>query len=268
MTLPLSKVIHTDDFSSEEYMGIKQKYNLGFNSRVSHLDYSRDNRKDWEITMAVYGLDSCGAIREDAEILGIGAATEETIGAISPYVKRVFATDLYFEPGSWEEWLPKQFIVRPQDYFPGGCNPRRIVVQHADGLDLPYEDNSFDGIFSSSSIEHFGDEDDIRKAIEEAHRVLKPGGVAAISTEWKISGPGGGWDNVQVFDEERLKRVWLDGIDWTLQGDLETSLPDVPRVDFIRSINDREYALNFWPHVILSNGIYEWTSVHLTLVKN
>jgi ubiquinone/menaquinone biosynthesis C-methylase UbiE len=43
------------------------------------------------------------------------------------------------------------------------------------GLTLRYEDASFDSVFATSSIEHFGDYDDVRKALSKIRRVLKPG---------------------------------------------------------------------------------------------
>ena len=42
---------------------------------------------------------------------------------------------------------------------------------------LRYPDDTFDGIFSSGSIEHFGDLQDVANAAYEMGRVLKPGGV-------------------------------------------------------------------------------------------
>ena len=48
---------------------------------------------------------------------------------------------------------------------------------------LPYEDNSFDVIFSKSIIEHFYYPE---KVFEEAYRVLKPGGtIITLTPEWQ-----------------------------------------------------------------------------------
>lgn len=46
-------------------------------------------------------------------------------------------------------------------------------------LELPYEDDSFDAIFSHHVIEHVGDHE---KHLEEAARVLKPGGAFYVGT--------------------------------------------------------------------------------------
>jgi SAM-dependent methyltransferase len=51
----------------------------------------------------------------------------------------------------------------------------------AKALDFP--DDTFDAVFTLSSIEHFGSEPQVARAAKEIGRVLKPGGVAMIVTE-------------------------------------------------------------------------------------
>lgn len=55
-----------------------------------------------------------------------------------------------------------------------------------DGRRLDFADESFDVVFSMSSIEHFGALDDIARSAEEIGRVLKPGGHAFLTTECYI----------------------------------------------------------------------------------
>jgi len=49
----------------------------------------------------------------------------------------------------------------------------------ADILDLPYEDNRFDGLYNMGVMEHFSEEQ-IRLAFSEFYRVLRPGGRIVI----------------------------------------------------------------------------------------
>ena len=265
--MKLSKVANVNDFNSSEFQSILNDYNFAGIKTFPQADPSVLNRKSWEIIMAMYSFKKLGIINDSSEILGVGVAKEETISMLSKDVKRVFATDIYLDGGSWQHWYEKELLVDARQYMSGDYNHRRVVWQHVDGRDMPYEDNSFDGVFSCSSLEHFGNELDIRKAIEEVYRVLKPGGVAAISTEYKIEGDGEGFANVQLFDRNRLDRVWLDGINWTCVDYLDEELDDTKFIDFEKSIHDREYQKNAHPHIKLDNGTYKWTSVHLTLVK-
>ena len=54
-------------------------------------------------------------------------------------------------------------------------------------LDLRFEPETFDVVFCLSSIEHFGGDTAARHASAEMHRVAKPGGVVAITTECLIN---------------------------------------------------------------------------------
>lgn len=265
--ISLCKVANINDFDTKEFKDLFKSEDLGYISMFPNAIPSIMNRKTWEIGMALISLEKTGVLKPDAEILGIGVAKEQTISVLSNKVKRVFATDIYLEPGSWGGWYEKDLLVSPKKYMDEKYNNRRVVWQHVDGRDLPYEDNSFDAIFSCSSIEHFGDEAEVRKSIEEAYRVLKPGGVAAISTEYKISGVGDFFHNVQLFDEERLNKIWLDGIGWKLYENIDYELDDTEYIDFERSIHDDKYREIAHPHIKLDNGSFKWTSIHLTLIK-
>jgi SAM-dependent methyltransferase len=58
-----------------------------------------------------------------------------------------------------------------------------------DARALDFPDDSFDAVVSFSSIEHFGDADDIARAASEIGRVLRPGGYAFLVTEVFVRHP-------------------------------------------------------------------------------
>jgi SAM-dependent methyltransferase len=264
MAFPLSKVANIADFKNEAFKSIFFKYNLN-PQNLNNLQFL--NRKTWEIAMAIYSFDYFNLLDNTKEFLGIGAGKEETISILSNYAKRVFATDIYLDQGGWSEWHDKQVLIDARPEMGERYNHRRVVWQHVNGCELPYEDNSFDGIFSCSSIEHFGNEKEIRQAIEEAYRVLKPGGIAAISSEYKILGEGDGFDNIQLFDRKRLERVWLDGLGWDALDFLDEKIDDTNFIDFNKYIVNNNYQKNAHPHIKLISKNYQWTSVHLTFQK-
>jgi SAM-dependent methyltransferase len=49
------------------------------------------------------------------------------------------------------------------------------------GRDIPFADNSFDGILCTEVLEHV---QDYQALVDEMHRVLKPGGVALVTVPW------------------------------------------------------------------------------------
>jgi SAM-dependent methyltransferase len=74
--------------------------------------------------------------------------------------------------------------VVPMDIAPRG-NVKGLII--ADASDLPFEDSSFDLVFSSNVLEHIKD---IDKALAEMKRVLVPGGIMIHSMPtavWKVT---------------------------------------------------------------------------------
>jgi SAM-dependent methyltransferase len=68
---------------------------------------------------------------------------------------------------------------------------RGIEVSVADVTELPYEDASFDCVVSNQVIEHLADTDAF---VGEIRRILRPGGVAVVSTENLAS-----WHNIAAL---------------------------------------------------------------------
>lgn len=70
---------------------------------------------------------------------------------------------------------------------------RRAVPQaefrQGDAQELPFEDDSFDAVVCGYGIIHLPDPE---KGLREIHRVLKPGGTAAVST-WEMAKPSNGF---------------------------------------------------------------------------
>ncbi len=152
-----------------------------------------------------------------------------------------------------------------------------------DALDLRYEDDSFAGAFSSSSLEHFGDYGAIIQSMREVFRVLKPGGVYALSTEFRLAGPPPGLPGALLFDWEELSEYVIGAAPWELVGpngildQRETDDPVLPFSESAAAVaaHSREYGELVWdllhwpeyPHVRLREGDRIWTSVHLALRK-
>jgi SAM-dependent methyltransferase len=253
-----------------------------------------EHRKPWEVAMSVRALRDFGALREDAEILGVGAGTETTIFWLTRHVNRVFATDLYLTEDSWSAMDSGAGMLHsPEDETTLDWNPRRLVVQHMNALELRYEDDSFDGIFSSGSIEHFGDLDSIHQSVVEMYRVVRPGGVVALATEFRLAGPPPGLPGTVLFDEPELRQVLLEGLNWELASPLDFSISDETMegpIDFdslfevldggpsiaarIKGRLGRElpppairHLPTPYPHIVLRKDGHLWTSVHVTLIK-
>jgi SAM-dependent methyltransferase len=291
--LGYSKLCELEDFRDPDLRTLIRDMSGVGPERADYPD-GEEHRKPWEVAMTARALRDFGALREDAEILGVGAGTEATIFWLTRHVKRVFATDLYLTEDSWSELDSGAGMLHaPEKETTLDWNPRRLVVQHMDALDLRYEDDSFDGIFSSGSIEHFGGLDNIRKSVEEMYRVVRPGGVVALATEFRLGGPSPGIPGTWLFDETELRQVALDDMGWEVASPVDLSISDATMqapVDFdglfvmdaakpsvwakVQDALGRKppppavrHLPTPYPHIVLWKGEHMWTSVHLALIK-
>jgi SAM-dependent methyltransferase len=268
MAFPLCRVINLEDFQKPV---VRDTIREIFTRDVSHVaDFpdGRENRKQWEIAMAVLALGEGGALRPDAEVLGIGAGTEGTLFWLTNHVGRVWATDLYAAPGAWTATAVPTMLTDPGTAWPGPWNPRRLVVQHMDACNLAYEDETFDAIFSSGSIEHFGSIERVETAMDEAFRTLKPGGTASFSTEFLIEGdPLMYEDETVMFTPELIERVVLGNRAWALVTPIDYAISDATLRTEIDIDDYTTRSEPTYPHCVLRIGPNLLTSVHIALRK-
>ncbi len=99
------------------------------------------------------------------------------------------------------EWDVMQKAQRNIGHLPD------IMLNHANIYALPYPDNTFDGVILSEVLEHL---DDDVVGLREAYRVLKPGGVVAITV------PNANYP------------FWWDPINKTLESLFHTHINDGP----------------------------------------
>jgi SAM-dependent methyltransferase len=270
-----NKVCELEDFADTDLRSVvRDVFDHERRRFGSDFPAGHEYRKYWEVGMAVRALRDFGALNPGAEILGVGAGIEATIFWLTRHVRRVFATDLYLTPGEWEFTAETPMLAEPERFAPfNDWNVRRLVVQHMNALDLRYEDESFDGLFSSSSIEHFGELDDVSRSVREMARVLRPAGVATLSTEFRIEGPSPGLPGTLIFSPAELFQAVVDAADWELVSPFDGHVSNATlatEVQFAEAAADVQAGRDQWstyPHIVLRDGDYAWTSVHLALRK-
>jgi SAM-dependent methyltransferase len=281
--LGYNKVCNLADFRDQDMIKVIRE---AFAHEVARFGNSfpigREYRKHWEVGMAIRSLSDFGILHNHAVILGVGAGTEPTIFWLTTKVKQVFATDLYLQAEN-QESANQLMMIDPGRFWPSAWNRRRLVVQHMNALQLDYEDESFDGIFSSSAVEHFGDAESVRHAVGEMFRVLKPGGLLSLSTEYRIRGRSPGPPGVIIFSGDELIKCIVGDFAWApvtpydfsvSQETLETSQEFSSAVSEVRRHVERYGALyyhkldwNNYPVLVLRYNDLEWTSFHLALMK-
>jgi hypothetical protein len=122
-----------------------------------------------------------------------------------------------------------------------------------------------DGAFSGW-LERLAGHEEVRRAAEEMCRVLKPGGVASISTELRIEGRSPGKPGCLMFDAGELHLLIEDGLPWLAALPLDHSVSAATRATEQPGkalLRPRRY-----PVIALRRDGHLFTRVHLALVKH
>jgi SAM-dependent methyltransferase len=154
-------------------------------ARIAELVPGSDwiHRKHWELALASLFLEDIGAVHEDADVLDVGAGQDSLLYWLANRVRRVVAVDLYGEGEFAGREAASGMLSDPEAFAPFPYRRDHLEVRHMDARRLEFEDETFDAVFSLSSIEHFGIPEGVRAAAAEIGRVLRPGGHAFIVTE-------------------------------------------------------------------------------------
>jgi SAM-dependent methyltransferase len=148
------------------------------------------HRKDWEWALGIIAMRRFGKLNEKSTAIGVGSGREAILYYLANKVKHVYATDLYGQNDGWKRAAPSDFPENPKKYAPFPYKEDALTVLRMDGTKLEFPSDSFDIAFSFSSIEHFGggkNHSGALRSLKEIERVLKPGGLAVITTEYIIN---------------------------------------------------------------------------------
>jgi SAM-dependent methyltransferase len=251
LDVPVNKVCRMSDADNESWC-------RGFDDLGFPPGRDRFHRKIWEFNQTLYGLRRLRRLAPEAHAIGIGCGHEELMYFLANRIARVVATDVYegaFLGGEGDA----DVLEHPEKYAPFPYRQPHLEVRRMNGLSLDAPASTFDFTFCLSSIEHFGSLADKLQALREMFRVLKPGGVAVVTTEAILNRLGRG---EQYFRPEVLLR---------LIGDAGFSLDGAPDLRVEREFAAAPLALPMdafvTPHVVLRNFNTIYTSVALFLMK-
>ena len=233
----------------------------------THPQYPQgfEHRKVWEYAHILNTLDSWNVL-DGATICSVGSGHEEPAYYISNRARWIFLTDIYGSGDFQGAVAPTSMLVNPDQHARCPHNRRRMVVQHMSGTDLRFEDGTFDVVYSFSSIEHFGGYHDAVKALSEVSRVLRPGGIAAITTECIVNDaehfecPG-----LMLFHRSRLLEFCHSEPKLELVDDLDFSIPEstlklaVPLEELMRKQS--------FPELVVEYAGRQFTSISLFFRK-
>jgi SAM-dependent methyltransferase len=190
----------------------------------------------------------------------VGAGHEAPLYWLANRVGLVVATDTY-DTGwklAWAAEGDEHVLDRPQDYAPFAYREDRLVFLKMDGRHLAFPPATFDIVYSLSSIEHFGGLPGAIDAMDDMIRVLKPGGLLVLATEYCLSGP----PHHEAFQPDEVQQLvarpgvrMVDSIDERVYRRYEVAAIDLQKNPFQT------------PHMAVRDGETVFTSVVVFLER-
>lgn len=244
--------------------GMAEIENPEWRKALRDLDLDRKNapfhRKAWEFTQAIYGLRKLKRMPPNAVALGVGSGHELILYFLANKIRNVIATDLY-EGSFAEKEASPYMLTHPEMFAPFHYRKEHLDVLVMDAEKLDFAGDSVDFVFSFSSIEHFGGHREAVTALREMFRVLKPGGIAVITTELILNRLG----KVRGFFKMRdIEPLFLQASGFDLaDGKIDTSIER----RFVRAPMEFPYETTGKPCVVLRKGLTLFTSIILFLEK-
>jgi SAM-dependent methyltransferase len=175
--------------------------------RIPAIEKTKMHRKGYEFGQLGFGLDRLGLLRDDARVLSVGAGHEEILYWFANRVGAIVGVDMY--GAAWQEESralegDAAVLKTPEIYAPFAYRRERLRLMKMDGRRLGFAGGTFDVAYSLSSVEHFGGLSGAIAAVDEMARVVRPGGVVAVATEYLI----GGAPHDEVFDSAQIRELF------------------------------------------------------------
>lgn len=266
----LNKVCNIEDFSDIELLEVLKNVVPHYFNIYPGFPKNFEDRKPWEWAMGVRGMERLNCINPDSIVLGIASGSEAPVYYLTKKVKFVFATDLYGGTKFSSLESPIKMLTNPEEFAPFPFNQNRLLVKNMDATKITFDDNIFDCVFSFSSIEHFGDKKKITQAVQEMARVLKPGGVLVISTEFRINPAP---YRIETFSKDEIFSTIIKPSELKLVEEIDFSISDrtlnniTDHSKAVEDIRNKRGSYSSYPHIIMQDNNVLWTSIIFFLKK-
>ncbi len=211
---------------------------------------SMQHRKYWEYATIANLLEERGLLDGTKTGLGLGTGQEVLCFHLARHAQRVIATDLFSDTTEWDcaRLEPKDAYEKSPFPYPR----ERLEFRNMDMRKIDLPDESVDFVWSTSSVEHVNTVEDYLQVFQGIARVLKPGGMAVIVTEFNLRPHAEYLKNLILVDVPLLHRVQeTSGL--RIEGPLDFSLPDHPNLipfslDHLEQIPFWGHLPNLWAH--------------------
>lgn len=261
----LNKACEVADLADPELMEIiREVFPHRARSRDVGMPAEPLTRKDWEVAMPLLALRRLGVLRRDAVVLVVSAMPNDSVFHLTRHVRQVFFTE-HHRPdlSTTRAWPP--MLVEPSLVAPGEFEVSRLVTQHMDPRVLRFPDLTFDAVLSwgSEALVGLTEHDDVASAAYEMGRVLKPGGILAITTQILFGGPPGqaGEGPHHPFSADELRRYVVEASGLEPVDELSLATPG----DTLAATRHTDWANAESRELLAARRGYVVGSVHLSM---
>ncbi len=231
----------------------------------------RFHRKQWEFFYIAQALAERGMLAPGRRGIGFGVGREPLASLFASYGCEIVATDLDEGEARVKGWLCSgQFAkgisnLNEQGICDAAAFERLVTFRSLDMNEIPGDLRNFDFAWSSCSLEHVGSIDLALEFIVRSLDCLRPGGVAAHTTEFNLNS---NTDTLTTGGTVILRQCDLEDLAGRLRrAGHEISLdlrPGEDPADFYIDVPPYFEA----PHLRLQLGSYVCTSVGLIVRKS
>lgn len=231
------KSLKTRDYW-QKYCASEDWFEADFKYALKHIikQNASFRRKQWEVTTIFLNLFNYGMLDGTKVGAAFGAGKEQLIFRILPLTAGFHATDLYALNTGWssaklgQQQSPYEFVAAAA---PPNCDLSPLQVHEMNMCDLShFADQSLDFCYSSCAFEHIGHREDFINHLQEVRRVLKPGGIYSMTTEFLFDEPTKPIKGNYKFDIEYLRELFIEsGLSTAdhFQGECEPNLINWPK---------------------------------------
>lgn len=235
----------------------------------------------WQNAMSLRVFDQFGLFEMPGGLVaGVGAGMGDLAFHLASQGAVVVAADRYLDATPLSVYSPADMLVRPQGYSNRTYPRGGVIPLHTDPRALALPTGFFDAVYAANVLEHLSSAEEVHAAAAEIGRVLKPGGIASISTEFLIRAPEQAtWSpgNWHLFTPELIESTIVapSGLAF-VDREYETQPSEVTfagkriLTDFAeqsRSFKDLKAARNLHPNLVMYHDGFLFCSIHITLQK-
>jgi 2-polyprenyl-3-methyl-5-hydroxy-6-metoxy-1,4-benzoquinol methylase len=227
------------------------------------------HRKHWEFVFIARSLEVHDKLVSGNRGLGFGIGKETLPAVLASKGIFVTATDL---PSDKTVWSASNQHVRSKDDISRGWVDEEVFQRYveflpADMREIPEDlkNQSYDFVWSCSSMEHLGSPDAGFKFLEDTIKCLKPGGISVHTTEYNLKSNTKTLESGDVVIYRERDLVYLSDKMFSLGAKMKLNLERGNGPYDL--LEDRQPYRNE-PHIALHFGDFTITSIGIVLRKD